>query len=298
MKWLNYHHLLYFWMVAREGGLAPAGRILRLAHPTLSNQIRALEEQLGEKLFKRVGRRLTLTEAGTVVFRYAEDIFTLGNELVHVLEKGQISQNSVLNLGIVDAVPKMLVRSIIEPACSLPHPTKLICYEGSLKSLMHRLASHTIDVIIADGPAPNDANIPVYDHLVADSGLSFLGHKKYHFAGKKFPDSLQNSPMLLPLRKSTLGQAIYQWLASIQITPHVIAECEDSSLAKALGADGMGIFTAPTAVEKDIIKRYNVITIGRTEAIRERVYIISPERKIKNPAVIALCKRAKEIMFL
>src|SRR5574342_975497 len=136
MEWLNYHHLLYFWVVAREGGLVPAGKVLRLSHPTLSAQIHALEDHLGEKLFTKVGRRLALTEMGRVVFRYAEEIFTLGREMVDTVKGRSTGQPLRLDVGVVDIVPKLVVRRLLQPALSLPEAVRMVCHEASYEKLL------------------------------------------------------------------------------------------------------------------------------------------------------------------
>jgi LysR family transcriptional regulator, transcriptional activator of nhaA len=204
MEWINYHHLLYFWVVAREGGLVAAGKVLRLSHPTLSAQVHALEDQLGEKLFIKVGRKLTLTDVGRVVFRYADEIFALGREMLDTVKGRSSGQPLRLDVGIADVVPKLVVRRLLQPALSLPDPVRLVCREDSYEKLLADLALHALDVVISDAPVPTGSNIRAFNHLLGETGVSFFGTRSLVNAHKrKFPASLHDAPMLLPLEQLT-----------------------------------------------------------------------------------------------
>jgi LysR family transcriptional regulator, transcriptional activator of nhaA len=297
MEWINYHHLLYFWVVAREGGLVPAGKVLRLSHPTLSSQIHALEDRLGEKLFNRVGRRLVLTETGRIVFRYADEIFTLGQELVDAIKARPTGQPVRLNVGIVDVLPKFIVRKLIEPALQLDEAIRLVCFEDSQERLLAQLALHELDIVLSDAPVPSGSSVRAYNHLLGESGVTFFGTKELAMKYHQFPASLDNAPMILPMENTPLRRALNQWFESVKVKPKVIAECEDSALVKALGADGLGIFTAPSVVDSEVCTSFQVKIIGKVEAIRERFYAISAERRLKNPAVVAICQTARKELF-
>jgi len=298
MDWLNYHHLHYFWVVAREGGLIPAGKVLRLSHPTLSAQIHALEDSLGEKLFTKVGRKLALTEMGRVVYRYAEEIFTLGREMVDTVKGRATGQPVRLDVGVVDVVTKLVVRRLLQPAMSLPDPVRLICHEGRYEKLLADLALHTLDVVIADAPIPPGGNVRAFNHLLGECGVSFFGTKSLAASYTSgFPKSLDGAPMLLPQDNLTLRRALNQWFDSVDIRPRVIAEFEDSALLTVFGGDGFGVFPAPTAVEKEVEAQYGVQVIGRTHAVKERFYAISVERRLKHPAVVALSQAARHELF-
>ena len=294
LEWVHYHHLLSVWAVAREGGLVPAGRVLHLSHPTLSAQIHALEDHLGEKLFAKVGRKLALTEVGRVVFRYADEIFTLGRELVDTVKGRKVGQPLRLSVGVVDVVPKLVVRSLLQPALALTEPVRLVCYEGSYERLLGELVLHTIDIVIADSPVPAQSSVRAFNHLLGETGVSFFGASSLASTFKKgFPRSLNGAPMLLPLERSTLGRALRQWFGRHGVSPRIVAEFEDSALLKVFGGDGIGIFTAPTVVEKEVCRQYGVSVIGRAPEIKERFYAVSVERRLKNPAVIAISEVAR-----
>lgn len=295
---LNYHHLRYFWVVAREGGLVPAGKALRLSHPTLSAQIHALEDQLGEKLFTKVGRKLELTEMGRVVFRYADEIFSLGREMLDTVQGRATGQPLRLDVGIVDVVPKLIVRRLLEPALALPEPVRLVCREGPYERLLAELALHALDLVIADAPVPPGSNVRAFNHPLGETTVSFFATKPLARAhGRDFPRSLDGAPMLLPLEGLTLRRSLNQWLDRHGIRPRIVAELEDSALMKAFGRDGLGIFAAPTAIEAEVIEQYRVELLGRAADLRERFYAISIERRLKHPAVVAISNAARNELF-
>ena len=295
---LNYHHLRYFWFVAREGGLAQAGRVLRLSHPTLSAQIHALEAQLGEKVFERRGRKLVLTEVGRTVFRYADEIFSLGSELLDTVKGRSAGQPLRLDVGIVDAVPKVVARRLIEPALRLKEPVRIVCYEDSYDRLLADLAAHTLQVVISDAPIAVGSNVRAFSHQLGDTGVSFFATKDLARQYRPdFPRSLDGAPMLLPIEGLGLRRAINQWLAREDVVPRIVGEFEDSAMLKQFGADGFGVFVGPTAVEDEIARQYGAEVIGRADRIRERFYAISLERRLTNPAVVAICDSAREELF-
>ncbi|HET9932004.1 MAG TPA: transcriptional activator NhaR [Polyangiaceae bacterium] len=299
LEWVNYHHLLYFWVVAREGGLVPAGRVLRLSHPTLSAQVHALEDHLGEKLFTKVGRKLALTEVGRVVFRYADEIFTLGREMVDTVKGRATGQPLRLNVGVVDVVPKLVVRRLLQPALSLPEPVKLVCYESSYERLLGDLAMHTLDIVIADSPVPSGSSVRAFNHPLGETGVTFFGTKSLASSLKKgFPKSLEGAPLLLPLESSPLGRALNQWFERNGVKPRVVGEFEDSALIKVFGADGIGLFPAPAAVEDEVCRQYGVQVVGRAPEVKERFYAVSVERRLKNPAVVAITESARQELFV
>ena len=298
MEWLNYHHLFYFWTVAREGGLVPAGKALHLSHPTLSAQIRALEDQLGEKLFTKVGRKLVPTDTGRIALRYAEEIFSLGHEMVDAVKGRSSGQPLRLDVGVVDVVPKLVVRRLLHPALGLEQPVRLVCYEDSYEKLLADLALHTLDIVISDAPIPPGSNVRAFNHLLGESGVSLFGTKSLVARYQRgFPKSLDGAPFLLPLENLTLRRAFNQWFDRHAIKPRVVAEFEDSALLKVFGGDGVGLFPAPTVVEREVLAQYGVVLLGRVDEVYERFYAISVERRLKNPAVVAISDAARHGLF-
>lgn len=298
MRHLNYNHLYYFWMVAREGSIARASELLYLTPQTISGQIRFLEEAVNAKLFTRVGRRLVLTEVGRMVYQYADQIYRLGSELIDVL-KGRTPEGPLLfTVGIADVVPKLVSYRVLEPALRLGEAVRIVCREGKLTELMADLAVHKVDMVLADSPVTPTFNIRAFNHLLGESGLSFFTSKGSKGGSRApFPRCLDRAPMLLPTDNTMLRRAMEQWFEDEQISPIIAAEFEDSALAKAFGQAGAGVFVAPTAIEQEVRRQYNVKVIGRTDQVRERFYAISAERRIKHPAVVAISHAARESLF-
>ena len=235
VDWLNYHHLFYFWVVAREGSIARACDRLHLAQPTISSQLRKLEKSLGEKLFKRVGRNLILTETGQLVLRYADDIFALGRELTDVLQGKPTGNPLRLMVGIGDVLPKLIAYRLLEPALRLAQPAQLTCVEGKLVDLLTELASHRLDIVLSDSPAAPTVNVRAYSHLLGECGVSIFAAaalaRKFR---RGFPASLADAPFLLPLSNTALRRALSQWFDSQNIRPHVAGEFEDGACCRSL----------------------------------------------------------------
>jgi len=298
MEWLNYHHLLYFWTVAREGGLLPAGKVLRLSHPTLSAQIHALEERLGEKLLAKEGRKLVLTDMGRTVYRYAEEIFTVGGELMEAVKGRAKGRPLRLDVGVADSVPKLVVRRLLEPALSLAESVRLVCREDAHENLLVRLASHELDLVIADAPVSPGSRVRAFNHLLGETKVSLFATKKLASTYRRgFPKSLDNAPMLLPLENLTLRRSLDQWFDHLGIKPRVVAEFEDGALLNVFGRDGVGIFPAPTVIAKEVSRQYGVVPLGLAEGVRERYYAISVERRLKHPAIVAITETARADLF-
>jgi LysR family transcriptional activator of nhaA len=298
LEWVNYHHLLYFWVVAREGGLVPAGRVLGVSHPTLSAQVHALEDHLGARLFMKVGRRLALTDTGRVVFRYADEIFTLGREMVDTVKGRSSGRPMRLDVGIVDVVPKLIVRRLLQPALSLPEPVKIVCHEDSYDKLLADLALHSLDIVIADSPVPSGSSVRAFNHLLGETEVSIFGTRSLADTFEKdFPSSLDGAPMLLPLESSPLRRALNQWFDRNGVKPRVVAEFQDSALLKVFGADGVGLFPAPAAVEDAVCRQYAVRVVGRVPEVKESFYAVSVERRLKHPAVVAITDAARSELF-
>ncbi len=298
MEWLNYHHLLYFWAVAREGSIAAATQVLQLTQPTISAQVRALEKSLGEKLFTRVGRNLQLTDVGQVVFRYADDIFSLGRELQDTLKGRPTGAPMQLMVGVADALPKLIAYRLLAPALRLPEPIRIICREDKPERLLTELATHALDVVLSDAPVGPLVKVRAFNHLLGECGVTIFGPPSLAPRYRRgFPRSLTGAPFLLPTDSTPLRRALEQWFEVTKIRPLVVGEFDDSALLKAFGQAGVGLFAAPSAIETEIRHQYHVRVVGRVESIQERFYAISAERKLKHPAVVAISEAARENLF-
>lgn len=298
MDWLNYHHLLYFWVVAKEGTIAAACKELNLAQPTISAQLRTLERSLGEKLFTRVGRNLALTETGRVVYRYADEIFSLGRDLLDTVKGRPTGRPLRFNVGVADVLPKLVAYRLLEPALHLPEQVQLVCHEGSPPELLTRLAVYELDLVLSDSPIGPDVKVRAFNHLLGECGVSIFGTNdlaaKYR---RRFPKSLDGAPFIIPTANTALRRALEHWFDSEDIRPSVFGEFEDSALLKVFGQAGVGLFAAPTVIEKEVQRQYSVKVVGRVESVRERFYAISVEKKVKHPAVLAIADEARQKLF-
>jgi LysR family transcriptional activator of nhaA len=298
MEWLNYHHLLYFWMVAKRGSIAKACEALRLAQPTISGQLRSLEESLGEKLFVRQGRRLVLTDAGQTVYRYADEIFALGSELMDVLKGRPRNRPLPLIVGVSDLIPKLIAYRILEPALSLRGGVQIECYEDTPEKLLLSLSAHELDLVLTDAPAYSAVRVRVFNHLLGSSAVGlFASPPLANFYRKNFPDSLTGAPFLLPMRNSAFRQVLDQWFEAHSVRPRILGEFQDTALLTTFGQTGAGIFAAPLAIEREVRKRYRVSRLGDLGMQLTEYYAISAERKIKHPAATVIAEVAKHRLF-
>jgi LysR family transcriptional activator of nhaA len=297
MAWLNYHHLLYFWTVARSGTIAAASKELVLTQPTISAQLKTLEESLGHKLFARQGRRLVLTDVGRTVYRYAEDIFRLGRELQETVSRGENAEQQHLRVGVVEILPKLVAERLLEPAYEAVPSLQLECVELPLAQLLAKLALHELDVVLADQPPPHDVRVRAFSHKLGESGMTFFASKQLTGLGKHFPESLDDQPMLLPSLGTALRAELDAWLQLNELRPRVVGEFDDYSLLKVFGDRGRGIFAAPTVIESDVLRTFSVDVMGRVKDVRQAYYAISVERRLRHPAVVAIAESARRELF-
>jgi LysR family transcriptional regulator, transcriptional activator of nhaA len=294
MEWLNYHHLFYFWTVAREGSISKACQILKLSQPTISAQIKTLEDFLNEPLFKREGRGLKLTETGELIFQYSEEIFGLGREMLDTVRGMPSGRTMILRVGITDVVPKLVAYRLIEPALKLGKPIKLQCVEDKPEKLLGELSVHGLDIVLSDSTMPPYLKVKAYSHLLGECSVSlFASEKLAPKYRRNFPRSLQGAPLLLPLRTTALRRSFDHWSQSLGIYPNVVGEFQDSALLHIFGQSGTGIVIGHSVIEKEIISQYKLKLVGRIPEIRESYYAISVERKVTHPAVAAICARAR-----
>lgn len=289
---MNYNHLYYFWVVAREGSIARATRELHLTQPTISAQIRQLERSLSEKLFEKEGRGLALTEAGRVAFRYADEIFTLGRELRDTLRDRPTGRALRATIGIADVIPKRIAYRILRTAVEAAGETEVIFREGSADALLAALAGHEVDLVLTDAPASGKP-LHARNDLAGESGTTFFGSSALAAAhGAGFPESLHGAPLLLPAAGTQLRRSLERWLEEREIAPRRVGEFDDLALLTEFGTAGRGIFPAPTALEADL-EGGPLRVIGRAPDLRQRYYLVSAGRRIRNPIVAAVIERAQ-----
>jgi len=295
---LNYRHLFYFWRVLKEGGVSAASQRLHIAQPTISGQLRALEQSLGGKLLERRGRKLVPTELGALVFRYAEEIFAIGSELSDALRGLPTARPQRLAVGIADNMPKLVAWRILEPALRRKQAVHLVCSEDKPEALLADLALHQHDLVLADAPANSLSPVRAYSHLLGESSVSiFAVPREAARLRPYFPRSLDGARLLVPTESAALRRSLSHFLDAQKIRPAIAAEFQDSALLAEFGRTGEGAFPAPSILEEDLRKRYGVEPAGRLASVQERFYAISIERRLRHPAVVAITEEARSELF-
>ncbi|MCA9186767.1 MAG: LysR family transcriptional regulator [Pirellulaceae bacterium] len=294
MDWLNYHHLLNFWLVAREGSVQRASELLHVTPASVSVQIKQLERTFGARLFRKQGRGLALTEMGDEVATYADTIFATGRELMEMVRGRPVGRPVEFRVGIRDVMPKLLAYQLLQPALELQPPVRLICQEGEMSQLVSDLAIHKLDVILSDRALDPLYRVQAYSHRLGDSEVVVVGTKRL---AKKvingFPGSLDRAPFLLPTDNSVLRRQLDQWFSDLSIVPQVRGEFADSAMMKIAGVNGLGLFAIPAIMEEELLNIYGLQHVGTILGVREQYYAVSVERRIKHPAVMAIRERAQ-----
>jgi len=295
---LNYDHLLYFWLVAREGGVSKAATRLRLAQPTLSGQIRTLESTLGERLFEKAGRRLRLTDMGQTVFHFADEIFSLGQELMDTIKRRPTGHRLRLTIGLVDVVTKPMAHRLIRPLLEPPDPIRVVVREDSPEKLLAALVANELDVLILDSPPGPDSGARVFTHRLGESDVTLLGTpelaRRYR---PRFPKMLDGAPFLLPARTTGLRRGLEQWFDRHHIRPHIVGEFDDSALVFEFGHSGSGIFAVPSVLERDVRRRHNLSLVGRVDEVKRELFAVAMQRRVSHPGVTSLIEHARTEVF-
>ena len=284
--------------MAREGSIVRAAEVLHVTPQTISGQLKLLDEAVGERLFDRSGRNIVLSSTGRVVFQYAEEIFNIGAELAQVVGGRKAGAPRVLHVGIVESIPKLVASRLLQPVLHLESPPRLLCEEAPLERLLGELAVHRLDLVLSDQPLPAGLHVRAFNHAVGSSDIAFfLRQREASQLEEVFPQNLDGQPFLMPASGSALRRRLEDWFESIGIAPFPVAEFDDSALLKAFGQGGAGMFPGPSAIEDDICRMYGAQVIGRTDQVQERYYAISPEQRLKQPAVLALIEAARSGLF-
>ncbi len=296
---INYKQLHYFWRVAHDGGITRASERLHLTPQTLSGQISLLESTLGVSLFRRVGRRLELTDMGELALSYADDIFRAGGELEEVLRASPSGRPVLFRVGLADVLPKSLAYRLLAPAMQLPEAVHLICREDKLPRLLAELAIHRLDLVLSDSPMPAEAEVKGYSHKLGECGVSlFATPQLTERLQGVFPACLDGAPLLIPGEGTTLRGRLLRWLTALDIHPRIVGEFDDSALMRAFGQAGIGVFPAPSLIAREVCQQDGVRVIGEAESLQESFYAISVERRLSHPAVLAILQAASEEVFV
>jgi len=292
---LNYQHLLYFWSVVRTGSLTRACEELALSAPTISMQLRTLEERLGEKLLAKSGRALVPTEVGRMVFSYADEIFGLGQDLLEALDHRPTARPLRLVVGTDDVVPKEIAYRILKPTLALKRPVRIVCREGTLERLVAGLALHEVDVVLSDAPVTPSLNVRAYNHSLGTCEVLWMATPTLAKTLRRaFPRSLDGVPVLLPTDDTAIRRALDQWLGKQEVRPVMIGEFEDYAMLREFARSGHGFAPVPSILEEQFRKEYGVARIGVATGVKAEFYAISVERKIKNPAVVEMIEQGRE----
>lgn len=286
---LNYHHLLYFWAVAKEGSLRLASQLLHVSPPSISAQLKQLEESLGTPLFTRTARSLALTDTGQTVLEYAEEIFLLGRELLTAVRQ-QPGQGRVrLYVGVADSVPKIIIRQHLTPVFDLGRPVSVICREGSLEELIAQLAGYKLDVVLADEPSTSALRVKTFNQRVSTSNIVLCATPALaKRLVKNFPGSLDGAPAILPVSEMALRRQLEQWFDSHRVSPQIVAEVEDTALLTDLGAQGIGFVPVYSAVLDEIERSSGLQSIGIAKGLRMEIFAITAQRRVQHPCVMAI----------
>jgi LysR family transcriptional activator of nhaA len=291
MDWLNYHHLLNFWMVAREGSVQRASEQLHVTPASVSVQVRQLEKSLGVRLLAKQGRGLVLTEMGKEVLEYAEQIFSTGRELLEMVKGKPLGRPMALRVGVRDVMSKLVAFQLLQPALSIDPPLRLVCREGNMADLIADLAIHKLDIVLSDTALDPLFRIDAHSYKLGSSEVSIVGQtdlaNKYR---SNFPASLDGAPFLLPTQETVLRRQLDRWFSEQNVTPRITGEFADSAMLKIAGRSGMGLFATPTIVEEDVRKLYNLAKVGNIPSMQEQFFAVTVERRIKHPGVLAICK--------
>ncbi|MFK8080595.1 MAG: transcriptional activator NhaR [Granulosicoccus sp.] len=297
MRHLNYNHLLYFHSVAREGSVVRAAKVLHLTPQTVSGQIKLLEDVIGEPLFIRVGRGLTLSDTGRIVQGYADEIFSVGTALAQRLQGDVQESVRELRVGIVDSFPKLVACQLLGVTLQDEEPARLSCSEGKLESLLADLSVHKLDLVLSDRPVPTELNVRAYNHALGFSNMAFFAPEKWDDDRvSDFPQCLARVPVLMPDSTSALRRNLDHWFDEMNIVPNVVAEFDDSALMKTFGDAGLGVFPAPEVISADVQRCFHARSIGIISGVVETFTAISPQRRLRHPSVLQIAENAQAVL--
>lgn len=298
MRHPNYNHLLYFWAVVREGGVAGAARELHVTPQTISGQVKLLEERLKGRLLERKGRRVVPTELGLAVYQYADDIFSVGQDLVRAVEGTAPGRQRTVTVGISDVVPNLVAWRALAPLVKGEDPFRIVCHTGNLDTLVADLAAHRLDLVLSTAALPASSGFRAFSHFLGECDVAFFAAPRLAARLKRgFPRSLDQAPFLLPSERSLSRRVLENWFQQEGVSPRIVGEFDDTALMKTFGQGGLGVFAAPSVIAREVADHSGMRVIGRTGAIRARFYAVSMERRIRHPAVALLAEAARAGLF-
>lgn len=294
MSQMNYNHLYYFWQVCKTGSVAGAAEVLNLAPQTVTGQLKALEERLQGKLFKRQGRGLVPSELGQLVFRYADRMFVLSQEMLDIVNYRK-EANVLFDVGVADALSKRLVSRILETAVVAGEPVHLRCFESTHEMLLEQLSQHKLDMILSDCPVGSSLQEGLFSVKLGECAVSFWCHAP--LPHMSFPECLNTQKLLIPGRRSMLGRKLLNWFQFQGLTVDILGEFDDAALMKAFGIANQAIFVAPTLYGRERFDSEGIVELGCIDSVMEEYHVIFAERMIQHPAVQRICNQDFSELF-
>ncbi len=283
---LNYRHLHYFWVVAKEGGFARAAERLDMAVQTVSAQVRELEKSLGHQLLKPAGRGIALTEAGQAAFMRAEEIFQLGQRIADEVREAASGPVARLAVGLSDGLSKLAAHALLEPVLATPN-LRLVCHEGEFEQLLGELALHHLDLVLAGQAAPRNPNLRLSSERLVVSPVEWYGPAALvgRLQRERFPQSLNDLPVLLPTGHAPLRTTLELWFEAQGLRPRIVGEFEDSALLAVFSARGLGVFPVSRLGADDVGLIRGLRLLGRCEGVGEEIHAIRSRRGQHHPLV-------------
>ncbi len=298
MDWLNYHHLLYFWITAKKGSIAEASKILMLSQSTISEQIKSLEKSIDAPLFQKKGRKLTLTDAGRIAFDYAEQIFKIGGELKTILKSKTYSKNQHLFVGVTNSIPKLITYRLMQPILDSENQIRFTIVENSIEELSTLLLLNNVDIVISEESAKSTSNMKLFNHKLGNSKIGLYSHSADQTDYlSNFPQSIAHSVFLLPMQGTSIRNQLDLWFYKKAIQPFIWGEFDDSAIMKVFGGHKKGLFFSPVVINDEVCQKYNVRLVTTLDDIVEEYYAITTEKKIKHSAAESIREHAREKLF-
>ncbi len=294
---VNYNHLRYFWTVARLDSVTAAARVLHLTQPTVSAQLRQFEKTVGSPLFIGEGRDRHLSDVGRLLFRFAEEVFSLEREMHDTLAGLPTDRARPFRVGVTDGIPKLLVQQFLEPVLAMEAAPTLVLREGPQETLLEALHDHALDLVLLDAPATGKSAGRAKSLELGESEVMLFGNAELAARYREgYPHSLNGAPLLMPAPGTVVRQLLDSWLAVEGVQPKTVAEMDDSALLKALGMAGHGLFALPVAVADDVRAKYGMEIVGDVGGGRVRYYAITMERRLEADTARAIAEIARHVL--
>lgn len=287
---LNYHHLRLFHAVAHAGSLTRAAESLNLSQSSLSVQVQKLEQQLGHALFDRLGKRMSLTEAGRIALDYADTVFATGDELVSVLKGRPRMAQSILRVGALTTLSRNFQLEFLRPLIGRSE-VELVVRSGTMRELLAQLEAHALDVVLSTTAVRRDAGSVLHSHLLAEQPVSLVARPRVDGVGFRFPDDLNTVPVVVPSLDSDVRTAFDRVLSLAGIHPLISAEVDDMAMLRLMARESGELTLVPPIVVQDELLTGILVEVCQIPEVTERFYAITQTRRFPNPLLEELMQR-------